>query len=464
MHLRHLAYSASVPASRCRRARIQRGKRLNVWFARALPLVAGPLVLGCLPHADTVFVLSGPRRTRADFVRPAPVKVGKGTRIGAKYEACLTPKVITAGQQDVRVEVALSRPGMDFAFDPAKDSFYLRSQAPRSVRVLRPVGFKTPSRGRMTATIDSVESSMVGYWELVLKTGRNESEAVPFSLRVVDKLRIALTFDDGPSVQDWKSTTTTAHVMDVLAEQGIAAAFFVLSSPDHVLWKEFRKADDDGGFRLLKRAIAEGHVLACHWGGDYGRQTQLHPSRVRLPADADSPLAGDGSALAGDLYHCMTRIRQAYAARGDFFDPDLVRPPFWTYRRGLADARPTYESLGLKMVLTDSMLHDGGYAFLVPLCMAFMRRWMTVGLRDAITNGHADVVLTMHDSNSRTARGLRKTLEYLRKKMEAWGYVEGEDWDFVKDRGDLLRILRAKQRFHSEPETLVRDTSREAGW
>ena len=63
--------------------------------------------------------------------------------------------------------------------------------------------------------------------------------------RTVEKDVLALTFDDGPS--EW-----TSRILDLLAEHGARATFFVLGN------------GIAGGELTLKRALAEGHELGLH--------------------------------------------------------------------------------------------------------------------------------------------------------------------------------------------------------
>ena len=66
-----------------------------------------------------------------------------------------------------------------------------------------------------------------------------------------DERRIALTFDDGPHPE------YTAEILDILAEYGIRATFFVIGE-NVDLYPE-----------VLQRTIAEGHEIGNH--------TQTHP-------------------------------------------------------------------------------------------------------------------------------------------------------------------------------------------
>jgi peptidoglycan/xylan/chitin deacetylase (PgdA/CDA1 family) len=72
---------------------------------------------------------------------------------------------------------------------------------------------------------------------------------------------LALTFDDGPS--PW-----TVEILDLLAEHGARATFFVLG--DNIAGHE----------RILRRAIAEGHLLGLHsWS--HPHLPDLSPGEIR---------------------------------------------------------------------------------------------------------------------------------------------------------------------------------------
>lgn len=79
--------------------------------------------------------------------------------------------------------------------------------------------------------------------------------------RIAEKHVLALTFDDGPS--PW-----TIEILDLLAEHGERATFFVLG------------ANIAGRESTLRRAIAEGHQLGLHsWS--HPRLNELSLSEIR---------------------------------------------------------------------------------------------------------------------------------------------------------------------------------------
>lgn len=80
--------------------------------------------------------------------------------------------------------------------------------------------------------------------------------------------RVALTFDDGPNA------ATTPAVLDLLAEHGIKATFFINGSR---VRGEVERA-------ILARIVAEGHILANHSQGHLNLKTV---SSAKLAAEVD---------------------------------------------------------------------------------------------------------------------------------------------------------------------------------
>ena len=113
-----------------------------------------------------------------------------------------------------------------------------------------------------------------------------------------------------------------------------------------------------------------------------------------------------------------------------------------------ADARATYAALGLKMILTDAKLGDGGY----PGTGAEFKALMAGQLRRALEAGERDVVITMHDTNTDTARDLEEVLGFLRGAMRRLGLGEGEDYRFAGSTSEVLEILRGKRAFALFPD------------
>ncbi len=117
---------------------------------------------------------------------------------------------------------------------------------------------------------------------------------------------IALTFDDGPSAAN------TPRLLDLMAEHGARATFFVVG--DRV----------SGCEAIVSRILAEGHEIGNH--------THTHPHTIGLRRP--------------ELRAELERAREAIgAARGDI---RVVRPPYGKDRRRIAAVG---RELGLRTVL-----------------------------------------------------------------------------------------------------------------
>ena len=280
-----------------------------------------------------------------------------------------------------------------------------------------------------------------------------ESEFVPREGQPQPRIRLVLTFDDGPSNERFEElgegasglpNTPTERVLDVLRAEGISAAFFVLTGPDKLFGEVRPKGETELGFEELRREVREGHVLGCHWGGRYGSQLRKHTASLSLPAyDSDGDGIVDratdpGNALESDLLQCMRRGAEAYAAEGRAGEhPALVRPPLWVYAEGDRDARPAYAALGLHMVLADARLPDGAIRWAAE---AF-DFWLVHQIRSAVRAGNPDVVIALHDVNRRSARLLPKILARIRQGLADDGLTEHSDWKFTTDPDEVLEVL-----------------------
>lgn len=263
---------------------------------------------------------------------------------------------------------------------------------------------------------------------------------------------ILLTFDDGPNPE------TTTLVLKELEKRGARAVFFVLTSPETLFrnmpWRMvFSKGETEAGLQTMVREVREGHLLACHWGGTYIAQSRYHPKRMAKPAydstgdGAIDRVSTPGNALESDLIQCQQRLNQAITiAQDDAVDNlrqrpgeiEYIRPPIWKYKTRKADARPVYESLGMKMILTDYKLGDGGQSLQgIPMPKRMAKR-----TAEAILNGQNEVVLTLHDSNARTARNLSKTLDDLESALEQKGLVQGVDWQYTRDINEINQAFK----------------------
>lgn len=464
-----------------------------------LTVLLGALAAGCFNPSAPIEAQRESARTELNFFEDPAVRTARGGLLSGGRKAHrveLRPRLLLAGKQRVKLSVKLEdRDGLpgDYYFDP-RDRFEILGCDGGPGLPLERVRVR---RGRLVGVIARVPAEAIGYKKLVIDQtarggGRHE---FGHALRVVDKLRLVLTFDDGPAAggdpADGKvEKSPTGRVMDVLAgyrhgpkrsRRGIKAAFFVLTGPEKFLGWSYPKGETEDGRRLLARMAREGHVLAAHWGGRYGKQRYRHTSRVdgdgdgrdddddgRVDEDAAYDVTGDGRpdgscALESDLLECISRVKEVTGRR-----PEFVRPPLWTWRQPGSPrvgrrVLATYRRLGLKPVLTDARLGDGGYAIIGLLSP---KSWvLRRGLRRAIAAGHAELVLTMHDSNRATAADLKK---WLRKIERVLGGIRlggvrldpGRDVQFAGTRAELLEVLRSKRRFACDPRLVAADTAK----
>lgn len=261
------------------------------------------------------------------------------------------------------------------------------------------------------------------------------------------EIKIALTFDDGPAPATQHELSPTNMILDTLAKENISAAFFVLTGPDKWMWETLPRGETLEGMNLIRKTIKNNHVVACHWGGTYITQRNLHPNRLSTPAyDFNNDgiidkVTEQGNALETDLLECMSRVKLAFSLEKILNrEVEFIRPPLWFFKNKNGDVRNTYQALGLKMVLTDAKLYDGGFGFQ-------RVRTMTKDMALAIKRGETDIVLTLHDSMIVTAENLEITILKIRKKMEKLKLVEGDDWSFTKTRVELRDLLRRKTYF-----------------
>jgi peptidoglycan/xylan/chitin deacetylase (PgdA/CDA1 family) len=174
-----------------------------------------------------------------------------------------------------------------------------------------------------------------------------------------DASAIALTIDDGPDPQ------TTPPILDLLAEHGARATFFLITSRI------------PGNEDLLRRMIAEGHELANH-------STRDHPSDDLEPARFERDLLEAQAALSP-----WTSSRWFRPGSGAYDDEVLA----------------TLERHGYRCVL------GSVYPFDPQL------RWSWLAQRYIVWRSRPGSILILHDGPSYGAR----TLETLRGVLPALG-------------------------------------------
>jgi peptidoglycan/xylan/chitin deacetylase (PgdA/CDA1 family) len=451
----------------------------------AVLAAAAPLLAGCMSPSPPLVAGAAAARTREDF-HASPVLFAARAYRGKlhRYRHLMNwePRLLLAGAEDVQVTIRLTDrnvlPG-DYRFC---DSDRAEVVDPRG-RTAALTGLRV-FRGKLIGRIPRVPPDACGYWKLIVdQTQRGGARhEFDFAMRAVKKLRVALTFDDGPVPSGdpddgLVNGSPTARTLDVLAayrhgpgrsRRGLTAAFFVLTGPEKFMGKTYRKGETGDGRALMARAAREGHLVEAHWGGRYRRQRYHHTGRVdgdgngrdddgdgRADEDRAYDVDGDGrpdggNALESDLTECINRIVAATGRR-----PEFVRPPEWVHRiRNRPElerrVKGAYRRLGLKMILTDAKLGDGGYAQVSALTLE--NRVLTGSLRRAVARGHSDLVITMHDSNSHTVRRLERWLLRIERILErcrpGGQRIDVEKHvEFIGEREKLRALLGRKRGF-----------------
>lgn len=263
------------------------------------------------------------------------------------------------------------------------------------------------------------------------------------------KTRILLTFDDGPAVK------VTDIILEELDRRGIKSIFFLLTGPEKLVswipWgKTYTKAESQEGFETVIEEIKRGHMIACHWGGSYGSQLNGHPSRLLAPpydSNGDGvidKLSEKGNALESDLIHCRDTLNAALeqANTGEQSQDGLsyIRPPVWKYKSkdGILDARATYELFGWEMVMSDTKLNDGE----IPIQGFPVSRRMNSKIIEGIEYGQSEVIVTMHDSNIRTANDLPGILDRLEKRLKKMKLIQGVHWDYTRTISEVDAAIK----------------------
>jgi len=241
------------------------------------------------------------------------------------------------------------------------------------------------------------------------------------AVKVPAPLRFLLTFDDGPSTAS--GFNPTISILEQLADNpiqpGIKAAFFVQT-------RHPEAGGSDAGRALLRRIHAEGHVLGLHTATASGH---IRHTRLPLP-ELDRSLA-DG---IGDLHNITGQPAR------------LLRPPNWDYSDAV---RAAYRRHGLVMVLDDIKARDGktwGFHW-NPRLHSHVRAELGQALLAAgagsvpVVDGVLPIIVTMHDTNTATARNLR---EYLEALLDAAGVYDAPlaRPAFFRDPAAIERALR----------------------
>ncbi len=311
-----------------------------------------------------------------------------------------------------------------------------------------------------------------GWADIVLYSGEREVLRLRKVLRLIERFRVTLTFDDGPGLNkaalagdiSKSPTLITLRKLDDFvhgpggSERGIKAAFFILSTTDRFCSIVYPKGETAAGREIIAEVARRGNVIGVHAGGEYYSQANGHDKRVREPAYAvaGQPAGSFANALEADLYECVSTLRELTGR-----SPEFVRPPLWRYAdsfhpevAGLVAA--AYARYGLKLILSDAKFPDGGY-YLISIVALQKYRAYKGNLRRAFLSGEDNLVISMHDSNAYTANSLGDILKMIGEEFEKVDFAGvngngGERLDFADSYEEVRDNLRAKRRFVLFPE------------
>jgi peptidoglycan/xylan/chitin deacetylase (PgdA/CDA1 family) len=200
------------------------------------------------------------------------------------------------------------------------------------------------------------------------------------------KIRLLLTFDDGPHAH---TDLVLKRLRRNRVQSDIKAIFFV----------QTRSADGGGsrqGRSLLQQEHAEGHVLGLHTGTVRGHISHTSMSLPELDRSLKDGMA-DICAITG-------------------VKPSLVRPPYWWFNRATV---AEYERHGLHMMLSDVKAYDGiNWGFHVFRRWNFRSQFVAIRRRRvdhevAENGGVIPIVVAFHDTNAYTAGHVGDYLELL---------------------------------------------------
>ncbi|HAK68817.1 MAG TPA: xylanase deacetylase [Treponema sp.] len=177
----------------------------------------------------------------------------------------------------------------------------------------------------------------------------------------MDKLRLSLTFDDGPN------TTTSVQVLDVLASHNVKASFFLIGQN---ITEKSRP--------VIERQIREGHSVECH--------SWTHPEFPKLSAEQMTDEVRRTNAV---ITECTGGIA-----------PVFFRPPF--------------------IALNDLMFETIRMPF---ICGHGVEDWEESAsvehrVRGVLENAHDGQIILLHDTegNGKTVLALKEIIPALKER------------------------------------------------
>ena len=211
----------------------------------------------------------------------------------------------------------------------------------------------------------------------------------------------AITFDDGPSAN-------TSHLLDLLAEHGVPATFFLLGK--NVALRP----------QLVRRIMAEGHEIGNHsWS---------HPKLRAMSRDQQRDELARTDAL----------LRELGAS------PRHMRPPYGAYNE---DTLAVVEELGLSVLLWSQDSHDWKR---LPVSYALLPNTMGHVYEAGTLRG----IFLFHDTRRRTVDDLPRIISELRAGGCQRFVTVSEYLDLLDDTPPLLMTRRGAPSHSAQSEEM----------
>jgi peptidoglycan/xylan/chitin deacetylase (PgdA/CDA1 family) len=231
-------------------------------------------------------------------------------------------------------------------------------------------------------------------------------------LEIIVPIKIALTFDDGPTSA--ASNNNTLDVINTLennaVQSPIDSTFFVQT---HVS----NRGGHPGGISNMETALSKGHEIHIHTGSDIDHTR--HTIRVSQPpydANGDSivnSLDGD-NALEGDLIRAKVRIDNLQGGS----TPTMVRPPHGDWNQAVLS---TYADQGLTMKLWDLDSKDSLTGATTTTINTALSTGTPSAVAASVANGSLTIVVLFHDVKSVTADNLALYMQTIKNAVAASG-------------------------------------------
>ena len=233
------------------------------------------------------------------------------------------------------------------------------------------------------------------------------------------RLKIVLTFDDGPSSGENSSQNLTRNIMKTLDSRGIQGVFFIQS---HALYKDtpFR-GSSDAGRAIIRDMHADGHIIGIHTGAEENDAHSWANNHVNRLA-------------AGKLYGDIARAQNLIEGEtGAYGIVEFIRPPFGTINSNVIDQ---YSDLALQYVGwdIDPERNSGGTDTGI---LANIESQMMEYLRGG---DKTQMVVLLHDVQRVVAYNLVSFIDKIDKVARDMGYTP----DFHPSDSETRMVLRSQ--------------------